>query len=201
MKITVNKCPHTGKLFEDEQEYFKHLRRERTRRTNEKRYQDYKDNFQDWLRDEKEKIATLSDIPEWIIENQVRLYESYNAIHPRGWSLFKVGDNIQDLKLEMKYSRRVSNTHSKPRNGVTNWACNNDLPIGYEGFTGDMHAIVKKAPKSKFSISDLLGFVDIHTGSGGSSNGLDYGYECRIYLSDWPSLEQQLTINKLKGTV
>jgi hypothetical protein len=125
----------------------------------------------------------------------------------------------------------VSNSHSCPMNGVTNW-CNRDksCPSNYPGWNGRVWIRYAEEPAS-FSNGPLsVTLTHTGTGGGGSYNGVwksvstarwnrygfkspknaypeiaCYSWDYRIYASDWPliglEIEKQQLFDKLVGNV
>lgn len=93
--------------------------------------------------------------------------------------------------LSFSYCLNLSNTHSSPKSGVTNWRREKTLPMGYSGWRG----------RIRFNFSeDLPGFLsdymsrfNIHLGTGGGSHK-DLYYDFCLWADDWPAwkeLEEQ----------
>ena len=66
----------------------------------------------------------------------------------------------------IKYNDMVSNTHSCPKNGVENFMCKPDNPLGYPGFSGVLWYRTEKDHKPKNTFHKFPKSL-IHTGSGG----------------------------------
>lgn len=139
----------------------------------------------------------------------------------------RTSNPVVGLAWDMTYDPKTSNTHSAPVTGETNWFCKSDKPLGYPGLEGRLWIRYQKEPQA-FTSSSRLGDVLFYTGSGG---GGSYGgpwssvysryYRCRgrkikplqecncfswdarIYLADWPKLEQDIEhqhlVNCLNG--
>lgn len=209
MKITVNKCPYTGELFESDKKYASHMSAMRRQRAADRAEKKKHDDFENWLAIEKEKIIHVEMIAPWILENQRDLMDFRNAgITPIfGFSNFdrrqfyRTDEFIKLELISLRYSHSVSNSHSCPYNGTTNWGGRNkDAPRGYPGWTGRVNGNCKRASNHshKYPFSDILNIVGVHTGTGGGGND-DWGYHVDIFLADWPGLSQQLMFEKLKG--
>ena len=219
-KITVWKCPHTGQLFEEYDVYKRHLAtlsRERVRARNWQR-------IVDGLEDTISKIQLVNNMQEWcdyLMAHQ-KEFIIYGALGdwPGNDILNKAllkGHCIQFPKLasinvESKWNESVSNSHSCPRNGYTNWggtSANGNLRE-YPGWHGrviaryaeSQAAIWIKQPQSKQSkrisapsISDITGgfshsksLAGLNTGSGGGGGG--GAYEASMFLADFPNMEK-----------
>jgi hypothetical protein len=196
MKVTVNKCPDTGKLIEDDNEY-KNYRAMVIREKNKKaQIQTTRDTFWAWLAAEKLKITSPDMIGPWFLENQRKIMDAVNAglVSKGGWSGFNdrfVPDDVF-TKCELKfqeYTHSVSNTHSCPDSGETNFMCDDSKPRGYPGWVGRIDGVLVRPPKKdyEYPYSSAINLVGIKTGSGGGGNS-GWDYDVRIFLDDWPGL-------------
>ena len=115
------------------------------------------------------------------------------------------------FKWEVEYNRKVSNSHSAPLCGVTNWTGDDDKPMWYRGFSGRVWIRYKNV--SICFGSDGLSGTLIYSGTGGfgSYDGPwsrvaseyhhkvylagkksrfvkphIYSYDLKIWLDDWP---------------
>jgi len=205
MIVQVYKCPHTGQLFEmdKKKEYDAHLARYNRGQKRIAHAAHIVNTFQSWLAEEKKKIVSIDMIAPWIIENTECIVTMYNKKHGKSKSSwerqFKEGTPFRSLEItNTRYDKSVSNSHSCPRGGTTNWGgMKKDEPRGYPGWTGRISGSFGDDYKSLGDWSALFKLVDIHTGTGGGSQNFSYGVE--IFLSDWPELAQALTVNKLLG--
>lgn len=124
---------------------------------------------------------------------------------------------VVGLCWELSYSDKVSNTHSCPLNGVLNWNVEPDKPTGYKGWSGRLWLRLLE-DYDGFG-SELFNGTLVHTGTGGGGtyggpwhalgnaifdNGdktikkpVCYGWDCRIYLDDWPELEKWIMFCQL----
>lgn len=125
---------------------------------------------------------------------------------------------------DIGYSQKVSNTHSCPRNGVTNWSCVPEKPKGYRGFHGRLW--LRYADTMESDARDALFNARIHTGTGGygSYNGpwsavTDmyyskfkgvmckapnincYSWDFRFYIDDFEELQKWETLYLLTRDV
>lgn len=74
-------------------------------------------------------------------------------------------DNLVGLGLDVGWSDSVSNTHSCPHNGVTNWGGRVEgAPRGYPGWCGRIWVRYKREPQWG---SDPLCVVRVFSGTGG----------------------------------
>jgi hypothetical protein len=207
MKIEVYKCRFTGTLFElgQKKEYIKHLKELRKNMKADREYQRIRNTFDKWLAEEKEKIVHVDMIAPWLLKNQQYLMKSCNAMDCHAWlsdNFFPATDEFTKIEMTARYSPSVSNTHSCPHNGVTNWGGRvKGAPTGYPGFKINVSGTLKRAKKhmSAYPYSAIFKLVRIHATAGGGGNE-NWSYCGEIFLADWPGLGQQLLADKLRGT-
>lgn len=203
MKIQVRKCRVTGKLFEDLDKYALHLQKLRAMLKQERLYKRIRTEFAVWLNEERSAIYDIDDIVPWFIKNQRYIMNAVNALGSNSREQFYEDDVFEDIKLKVRYSSSVSNTHQCPDDGKTNFMCrDSDGPTGYPGFHGDISGSLNRSKKydSSFPYGRALNIVGLKTGSGGGGNK-NWSYGVSIFLADWTGLSQSLTVNKLKGVL
>ena len=202
MKVTVNKCPDTGKLFEDDKKYKLHRAKVLREKKSVAREKAIKNNFFDWLADEKKSIITVDMIVPWFMKNQRTIMDAANAglrWPSSPWSTysskFRDDDVYENVSItSVRYSKTVSNTHNCPVGGVTNFMCRDDLPQGYEGWWCRISGtLVRTGKMYEYPYSSGLHLVGINTGSGGGGNE-DWSYDAKIFLADWPGLQHEIDI-------
>lgn len=202
MRIQARQCPFTRKIFleEDRDRYIQHLSDLRASMREKRTQNRAAVEWDRWLSKEKEKICDIEDLAPWIIKNLTHIGRAYNVIkHPRDGDKIYHSDKITNLTIRATYNPRCSNTHCCPRGGVTNWWCKDDLPRGYPGFSGRISGTLERSRyKSNYPVSDLLEFVDIHTGSGGGGNN-NWAYDVTVFEVDWPNITQKITMDILKN--
>ena len=221
-QILVWKSDEDGKIFEDKKKYQLHLRKlARVRR--ERRRIEINESLKDQVWAELyEREQTIEDWACMVINNQDLFWAEAAAGNKHDWSIVgktykKVVCPIPRLleftRFNMRWSDSVSNTHSCPHNGVTNFSQGynrqqgKNLPEGYPGWTGRADWIVAwpKEWDGHYLGSDLFshstfrtGRQRAHTGTGGGG-GLSYsqkhgcyvmscGYDLKIFAADWPGM-------------
>lgn len=199
MRVQVFKCPFTGKLFEQDarDEYIQHLFKVRKNKQETRQAQRLKMERLEWIAKEKAAIKRVEDIPDWILDNQEALMNAYNRLTNRYEKFFPT-DEFRDIKFDfLHYSDSASNTHCAPAGKPMNWGCKPDLPRGYPGWCGNVQGSLHRESKhqGQYPYSDLLQFLQIHTGSGGGGNA-NWRYGFTIFLEEWPSLQAQVDANK-----
>ena len=233
--ITAYKSDADGKIFEDKSKYTAHLRRLARHRNARRKLQIAEEVKAAVWAELYEREQSLDDWMQMVIDNQHLFWAEAAAGDPYDWK--NVGKKLgrgknagnvpipKVLKIthSMRWSDSVSNSHSCPHNGVTNWSGRVEgAPRGYPGWTGRVDWIVEW-PKEFDSIhlgSDLFsrgtfcsGRQRAHTGTGGGGGGhfnkefntwcQRPGYSFSIFASDWPGLaryrEKQQMWQQLKA--
>jgi hypothetical protein len=136
-------------------------------------------------------------------------------------SQLPVNNDLLYLGFRGHYAKSVSNSHSAPWNGKTNWGGQKpDIPRGYPGFDGRIWMIFRtedfnNKPWYGHS-SDLIEKTRLYSGSGGAGDynnpltrGIFYdklrekypgiyplGWDGRFYLDDWPELKVGLALEQ-----
>jgi len=202
MRVEVYKCRFTGLIFEkhERRKYINHLKELRKEMRDEREYRQISKNFWKWLHEEKLKITHVDQIVPWFLENQKTIMKAFKAgIHAKDYHSFSekfYPDTDEFTKLTLKvgrFNKLISNSHRCPDNGTTNWCVNDPtLPKGYPGWNGRIDGVLKRLPKhnNDYPYSALVNLVGLKTGSGGGGNE-SWGYDVKIFLADWPGLEQQ----------
>ena len=223
--ITAYKCDEDGKIFEDKKKYQNHLRK-LARERNTKR----KLTVMEALADQKwsELYECEQSIEQWrdmVIANQNMFWAEAAKSDPYDWSMVgkmssrgkngvvcPVPELLEFTAFDLRWSDCVSNSHSCPHNGVTNWAGREKMedgspaPRGYPGWTGRVDWIVRwpKEWDGWYLGSDLFKGrrSRAHTGTGGGGgmryskkHGCDvqsFGYDFRLFAADWPGLARYM---------
>ena len=205
MKIKfIRKSFFTGEYFEDIEEYLAHLVSIRTENRKKWRKKHRLNKFNTWLTKEKEKLMSVQEIEEWFDRNQEFLMRAYNNLSSDATWEGKFQPKTDRFNLTIVATTtaavKVSNSHSCPVNGVTNWGRRHaDKPTGYPGYTIRTQGLyTKEKPHRGGNISSLFEFINIHLGTGGCS-GSNLNYYGEIFLADWPGLERTEVSQRLKN--
>jgi len=190
------RCPWTSKIFGTKQAYVKHLRILREDRI----HRAIRARIQNKIFEEFINQDSFEKVIEWI-ENHPEFF--FDRVVQRGRDGWR--DRREHLRdkfwikityLDVRWSDNVSNSHSRPRGGVSNWGRDTSKPTGYPGWSG----------RIEFQLSHDLGFgsdvfsnVGIHTGTGGGTSENRYGYDVKFFASDWPGLEKHRLFEILKN--
>lgn len=187
MKVEVFKCKETGKLFESEEDYKKHLEKQNAIKLKREKSLELHKNADSIKNNPRLTATSIEDF-------QNKMFDAVNILN---------GDNPDKLLLLEFDSLRftnVSNTHSSPINGVCNWSKDRDKPTSYLGWCGNVKIIFSSylnTGKNRDKIDQIINhFPGFNTGSGGSCSS-KYGeykncdvliYELMLYLDDFPLL-------------
>ncbi len=220
-QILVWKCDQTGKLFEDKNKYKGHLSKlARERNTKRKLMVAEAVADQKW----NELYECEQTIEQWrdmVIANQNMFWAEAAKTNPHDWKcvgklsgrkkgvVCPIPELLEFTTFDVRWNPRVSNSHSRPHNGVTNWSpsWNEDktAPTSYPGWSGRVQWIVKwpKEWDGWYLGSDLFrdGYntrTRAYTGTGGGG-GMRYsekhgchvqsfGYDFRMFAADWPGM-------------
>lgn len=127
--------------------------------------------------------------------------------------------NLILLKLHLDHRGQISNSHSAPIHGVTNWGNRHkDRPRNYPGWSGRVWVFFSKVPDTHFSSEFSNSLIYSGTGGGGlynisgrvrdhighppdlPNNRYDkytykgrsirpYSYDCKVFLDDLPGIQ------------
>jgi hypothetical protein len=211
-RVTVWKCPHTGRLFEQEAKYRTHLARLSRERRERRRIQTDRETAQAWWLQLQQQEFEITELPRLVLEHQDRFWAEAAREEPWHWD--QVGKTrrgvvcpvprlLEFTQFCLTWSDSVSNTHACPHNGVTNWGGRKPgAPRGYPGWCGRVEWIVQwpREWDGCYPGSDLFKSraARVYTGTGGGGgmrydkkHGCDvqtFGYDTEIFAADWPGL-------------
>ncbi len=230
-QILVWKCDETGKLFEDKNKYKGHLSK-LARERNTKR----KLMVAEAIADQKwnELYECEQTIEQWrdmVIANQNMFWAEAAKADPYDWKyvgkphsrgkngvVCPIPELLEFTTFDVRWSPSVSNSHSCPHNGVTNWGVRDpDAPTSYPGWSGRVEWIVRwpKEWDGVYLGSDLFkglfgngGRQRAHTGTGGGG-GMRYsekhkchvqsfGYDFKMFAADWPGMARVVGLQQLE---
>ena len=226
-QITVWKCDQTGKLFEDKVKYQSHLRKLARERNTKRKLTVIEAEADAWWQAAYNKEMTINQWRQFVIDNQSRFWAEAAKTDPFDWKYVgkahsrgknavhcPVPELLEFTTFDVRWNPRVSNSHSRPYNGVTNRGGKDNAPTSYPGWTGRVEWIVRW-PKEWDGIylgSDL--FRDGHnsrvraysgTGGGGGMRYSDkhkchvqsFGYDFRMFAADWQGMARVVAHKQL----
>lgn len=189
-QIIAWKCPHTGEVFEIKSRYKAHLARLARERKKQRAIAEENARIRSIWQEIQETEMDISGLREFILNNQQLFWEDAKRSDWANWRWRKrqsIPSDIEFTQFELFWNEHVSNTHSCPHNGVTNFTGKNDKPKSYPGWRGRIAWKVTD-PDSSVGSSFFSGKnCRIHTGGGGGGS-MYYSYEITIFAADWPGL-------------
>ena len=199
-KVTMWKCPFTGKLFETRRKYINHLKKLRARRTMRRRQLKLEREARANMDAKIAALRTAADIEKFIVED---FHDILLATYGRKKFAIIKQMNIEFFEFErIRYNERESNSHNCPRNGVTNWGGYNDkkgAPRGYPGFGGQVKWKVtgpKRADHGSFDsrieMDRALKYIGVHVGTG--CPGWDGNISFQFFVDDFPGIKEEVEI-------
>lgn len=240
-QITVWKSDADGKIFEDKAKYQKHLRKLARHRLAQRKLTIKEAEVDAIWAELYEREQSLEDWFQMVVDNQHLFWAEAAKGDPREWD--RVGKPVHHgknakpmpvpkllefTKTNMRWGNWISNSHSCPHNGVTNWGYkevfddSTPKPAGYPGWEGHVEWLVEWPAEfdgiylgSRLFNSGVFrtGRQRAHTGSGGGGGGhfnqkhqthcQQPRYEFRLYAADWPGMaryyEKKRVINILSN--
>lgn len=194
-------CPWTKEIYATKRSYVTHLKNLRKNRMHHRAKELRRVRKLEDLWNQ----PTFTDVIKWINLNPEVFWENAKR---NGWASDAARfDKIRDtftitiLQLDLDYSDRLSNSHSRPHNGVTNWGGRDVVngvpaPRGYPGFGGIITYKLSTDPVS-FG-SNVTANTRIHTGTGGIRGDHIYSYDVKFFLDDWPGIARGIQQEKDK---
>ena len=188
-------CPWTKEMFATKRGYVSHLKTLRINRMHRRAKElRFKRKLEDmWNQPDFGSVIRWIHLnPEvfWLSAKRNGWYSDAAR-----WDKIRDSFEIKITSLKLTYSDMISNSHSCPHTGITNW--NYDTfkdgtlkPRGYPGFGGRIEFQIDTAT-SNFS-SDVFKGTRIYTGSGGGGGGGKYGYDVKFFLDDWPGIARRI---------
>lgn len=181
--VTAFRCPWTKSVYGNKRDYVKHLKHLRENRMHSRIRATA-------LHRKKEDLwnqSTFEDIIKWIEMNPDFMFDNGYRESWRREGTEKYRDKfwIKITYLKLDWVPHASNTHSCPRNGVTNWGVRENLPRGYPGYVGSIEYQLNH--DIDFG-SDVMRGLGINTGTGGGSGQNRFGYGVTFFDADWPGL-------------
>ena len=198
--VKAYRCPFTGTIIRKKRDYVKHLSQLRQERMWENARRNRLARKLEDMRNQK----TFDDVVRWIELNpevfwQNGKQQSWIKNSQKQWDKIRDVFGIKITLLELKWEENVSNTHSCPFNGVTNWSREHGLPTGYPGWRGRIDFSLTVDPPGMGS--DMLKGTGINTGSGGGGHQ-SRSYDVKFFEDDWPGLARtrnEVLIQQIKN--
>jgi hypothetical protein len=227
-QITVWKCDQTGKLFEDQTKYKSHLRKLARERATKRKLMVKDAEANAWWAQAYEREMTVDEWRQFVIDNQSRFWAEAAKTDPYDWKcvgklsgrkkgvICPIPELLEFTTFDVRWNPAVSNSHSRPHNGVTNWGVRDpNAPTSYPGWSGRVEWIVRwpKEWDGVYLGSDLFrdGFgsrVRAYSGTGGGGgmrwsekhgcHVQSFGYDFRMFAADWPGMARVVGMQQFK---
>lgn len=186
MKITVHKCPWSGKLFEDPSKYRTHLKGLRDEQRDKREKARLAATFKEFVAPIYDMLTT-DLIAEWLTENYPKIFLHYGPgvrstrmKNPR----FGPDDKVIFSIKPGTFKERCSTTHNAPLGKkTTGWR---DEHIPEPGWTSRID-ITFEGNGYKFFETEYLKYIGINTGCGGGSEK-SLGYDLTLFIEDFRGL-------------
>jgi hypothetical protein len=195
-QVLAWECKHTGKLFKEKAKYLSHLRKQAAGRLAERRARKMEEQRAQFLIDMGNEVTSFESLEDFIARNWKWFMN--NGHSQRAWRTSS--DNTIRHELvkcsftRMQWGNHVSNTHSAPRGGVTNWDRDPLLPAGYPGWTGRVTMQVRVPNNHDGFGSDYFAKTGVHTGTGGGCGQIDgirnYSYDVTVFADDFATMKK-----------
>jgi hypothetical protein len=188
MKVIVNKCPWTGKLFECSSEYAEHLKRTRFDLRFKREQSKLALEFDEFLKS-LYCLDTTNAIAEWLTANYMKIaihfgprWEAKNPYYPTA------SDYVEFEISNLNFNPLCPTTHTSPiGQKETGWSSESPH-VPEAGWEGKIIIRPKGNVYRKHLIhSDHLKRIGINTGSGGGCEE-KLTYSLILYTKDFPRL-------------
>jgi hypothetical protein len=213
-KVTVRKCPITGKVFFGDDEYAEHIVALRKSRNDARILRRERALIRERVWYALSNISSPKVLAAYINDHFHDIMIAHNGARPCVVEVIREM-KMKDFQFERLYFREhCSNSHAAPRDGVTNWSArDHDKPTGYPGFTGRVHYTVTGKPKSGdkrlkipgssstvvIDVTEALKYIGIRTGSGSTSSQTGKAaYDATMFLSDFDAMKKAYFHAKLE---
>ena len=198
-QVLVWKSDEDGKLFELKSKYTAHLRKLAAERLCQKKIDAVTTSREQFFTDMGNAVTSVSSLEQFLKDNWA--WFAANGASNNTWRGIPASTRhkLVSISITAKWADHVSNSHSCPRGGVTNWSSFNaapGTPTGYPGWIGNIRFTIDagvsghKVPRKLSGFgSDYFENTTLHTGSGGGDGGNNqYSYELKLFAADFPKM-------------
>lgn len=231
--ITAYKCDEDGKIFEDKSKYTAHMRKLARHRNAQRRLKIAAAEKDAAWAELYEREQSIDQWMQMVIDNQHLFWAEAAEGNRYDWDRVGKKDGrsknaitipvpkVLKITHSLRWNDSVSNSHSCPHDGVTNWGGRVEgAPRGYPGWTGRVDWVVEwpRELEGMYLGSNLFskgtfrtGRQRAHTGTGGGGGGYfdkefntwcqRPGYDFNIFASDWPGLTRYYQKRKMWKTL
>ena len=184
---TAFRCPWTKRVFGAKRDYVRHLAHLRLTRIHAMIARKRRGMLLEDLRHQ----PSFEEVIRWIEIHPDFMWRNANPGVP-----MPEGFGIEITYLDLMHRDHISNSHSAPRGGVTDWGHRGvDMdgkpsPTGYPGWTGTIeYRITGEEYTGGHWGSDFMKGIGIHTGTGGGIRDRRYGFGVTFWDDDWPGIK------------
>ena len=202
----VWKSDADNKLFEDKIKYINHLRKLAEQRRALRKVEQMEAERESFLV-RIGQVESISALNKFIKDNWKWFWANGAENNHYRWShkgAAPFHEYVDVSIINTKWNEQLSNSHSCPRTGKTNWGgyeSKNGVPRGYPGWHGRINIAVKPPMTSHKKNPYMLdgwgsAYFDrtiICTGSGGGGSGNDcksYSYDVDLWAADFPVMHE-----------
>jgi hypothetical protein len=188
-------CPRSKEVFGSREEYRKHLKSMARINRHDRDVAAVREKFAAKIKTIY-KCVSPDEICRWLETHGHEIAQGivYENSLKRGEQP-PVEFQLRDVKMTLKFSDHLSNSHSAPEGKEQNWRRDPNLPLGYPGWAGVISG--RYDYRDTVSYTDVFKATKIRTESG-SGNGRIFHYNVKLFAEEWPSM---LMYQKLKGTL
>lgn len=198
MKVIARKCQWTGRLFDDNEKYLKHLSKMRALNAQNRAIRNANEQLQEICNWAMLNVRTAQDLEYWIRENWITL--NWNGIVRSRFASDKNKichiPKLLKITVSLRPLSQVRNSHSYPINGVQNFEGLSHLPNRYPAWEGE--AKWEMSSRCECFPSYIFKGTPVRTTSGGGGVHKDTGvhtYDSGIVLwyDDWTAMAAEET--------
>jgi len=210
-KVTVRKCPRTGKVFFGDDEYAKHIVALRNHLNGRRRAKHERKIIRERMWYALSNITSPRVLAEYVTNHMHDIMIVHCGINEAAIAKIREMELIHFEFTSLHFNEHCSNYHKAPRDGVTNSGRKEGVPTGYPGFYGRISLAYKNAPKFGMECFKLdngnivdtdvvraLNRIGIKTGSGGGNPEVNIGYDVTLFLSDFRAMKKAYFHAKLE---
>jgi len=198
MKVTVYKCPWTGKLFEHGAPYGEHLEKLRTKQRWEREKARIDAMFDEFVAP-LYQLETTDQIAHWLTKHYMKIALHFGPRWPGRKEVIPTASDYVVFEIPpLTFKRECSTTHCAPiGQRTTGWHRETNPHVPEAGWYGKiiMHS-QGKAYNIGFCDSDHLKKIGINTGGGGGSGG-KLSYELTLFTKDFPKLRLKAAVSEI----
>lgn len=199
-QITVWECAETKRLYRNKETYKKHLRKLARANLDNLAHKKRVNMCLSVFKEMRETCDTADSI-EQFIKDHADIFWAHSAEYEanlwrRPIKPMPIGFAFTGVEISARFYDKISNSHSCPLNGFTNWSGQNiAIPKSYPGFDGRIHITMTHDLPS--SMCNTFKSTGINTESGGGS-ARKLSYNMKLFLEDWPAIQKRFLIESIK---